>query len=125
MGRCWGQTFSHRPHLTQSDALRPGAVWTTVVRVPVVVDLLRVHGGEEVGDGDVLRTAVRAVAADGAGDEILAVKDLLQRLTAASSRSSSGRKSRMKVMLSSICERLLMPESTISILGKPAAKRMA
>ena len=25
-----------------------------VVRVPVVVDLLRVHGGEEVGDGDVL-----------------------------------------------------------------------
>ena len=51
-----------------------------VVRVPAVVDLLRVHGGEEVGDGDVLRTAVRAVAADGAGDEILAVKDLLHAL---------------------------------------------
>ena len=30
MGRCWGQTFSHLPHLRQSDALRPGAVWTTL-----------------------------------------------------------------------------------------------
>ena len=80
MGRCWGQTFSHWPHLTQSDALRPGRGVDDViivVRVPAVVDLLGVHGGEEVGDGDVLRTAVRAVAADGAGDEILAVEDLL------------------------------------------------
>ena len=30
MGRCWGQTFSHLPHLRQSDALRPGIVWTTL-----------------------------------------------------------------------------------------------
>lgn len=30
MGRCCGQTFSHLPHFTQSDALRPGAVWTSL-----------------------------------------------------------------------------------------------
>ena len=72
--------------LAAADAVRgagagPGVdILIVVVRVPVVVDLLRVHGGEEVGDGDVLRTAVRAVAADGAGDEILAVKDLLHAL---------------------------------------------
>lgn len=30
MGRCCGQTCSHLPHFTQSDALRPGAVWTSL-----------------------------------------------------------------------------------------------
>ena len=30
MGRCCGQTFSHLPHFTQSDALRPGAVRTSL-----------------------------------------------------------------------------------------------
>ena len=30
MGRCCGQTFSHLPHFTQSDALRPGAVCTSL-----------------------------------------------------------------------------------------------
>ena len=44
-----------------------------IVRVPVVIELLGVHNGEQVGDGDVLRTAVGAVAAGGAGDEVLAV----------------------------------------------------
>ena len=38
-----------------------------IVRVPVVVELLGVHDGEQGGDGDVLRTAVGAVAAGGAG----------------------------------------------------------
>lgn len=46
-------------------------------------------------------------------------------LTAASSVSSSGLKSRMKAILSSTCRRSLMPESTILMPGKPAAKRMA
>ena len=30
MGRCCGQTCSHLPHFTQSDALRPGAVYTSL-----------------------------------------------------------------------------------------------
>ena len=43
-----------------------------ISRVPVVVEALGVHGREQVGDGDVLRAAVRAVAAGRAGDEVLA-----------------------------------------------------
>ena len=45
--------------------------------------------------------------------------------TAASSVSFRGWKSCMKEMLSRICSILLMPESTISIPGKPAANRRA
>ena len=30
MGRCWGQTFSHLPHFTQSEALLPGRVWISL-----------------------------------------------------------------------------------------------
>ena len=47
------------------------------------------------------------------------------RSTAAISASFSGRKSCMKEMLSCICSMLLMAESTISMPGKPAAKRRA
>jgi formaldehyde-activating enzyme involved in methanogenesis len=43
-----------------------------IIRVPVTVEALGVHGREQVGDGDELRAAVRAVAAGRAGDEELA-----------------------------------------------------
>ena len=48
-----------------------------IIRMPVVVDLLRVHRGEQFRDGDLLRAAVRAVAAAGALDEVLAAEDFL------------------------------------------------
>lgn len=51
-----------------------------IIRVPVVVEALGVHGREQVGDGDVLRAAVRAVAAGRAGDEVLAAEDPLHLL---------------------------------------------
>lgn len=57
MGRCCGQTFSHLPHFKQSDALaaRRGVdIFIVAVRVPVVVNLLGVHNGEEVRDRVVL-----------------------------------------------------------------------
>ena len=50
-------------------------VTIVVVRVPVAVDLLRVHDGEEVRDGDVPGTSVGAVTAGGAGDQVLAPED--------------------------------------------------
>ena len=43
-----------------------------IIRVPVVVEALGVHCREQVGDGDMPRAAVRAVAAGRAGDEVLA-----------------------------------------------------
>ena len=43
-----------------------------IIRVPVAVEALGVYGREQVGDGDMLRAAVRAVAAGRAGDEELA-----------------------------------------------------
>ena len=46
-----------------------------VTGVPVAVELPGVHRGEQVGNGDVLRAAVRAVAAGGAGDEMLAAEN--------------------------------------------------
>ena len=42
-------------------------IFIVAVRVPVVVNLLGVHNGEEVRDRDVLGAAVRAVAAGRAG----------------------------------------------------------
>ena len=63
--------------LAAADAVRgagagPGVdILIVVVRVPVVVGVLRVHDGEQVGDGDMLRAAVGAVAAGRAGDQIL------------------------------------------------------
>ena len=44
---------------------------------------------------------------------------------AASSVSPSGLKSFMNEILSCTCSGVLIPESTISMPGKPAAKRMA
>ena len=52
-------------------------IFIVAVRVPVVVNLLGVHNGEEVRDRDVLGAAVRAVAAGCAGDEVLAVENFL------------------------------------------------
>ena len=81
MGRCWGQTDFALAALdavggpADRAARMDGVV--VIVRVPVVVELLGVHRGEQVGDGDVLRAAVRAVAAGGARDEVLAAEDLL------------------------------------------------
>ena len=55
----------------------PGVdILIVVVRVPVVVGMLRVHDGKQVGDGDMLRAAVGAVAAGRAGDQILLAEDL-------------------------------------------------
>ena len=68
--------------LAAADAVRgagagPGVdILIVVVRVPVVVGVLRVHDGEQVGDGDMLRAAVGAVAAGRAGDQILLAEDL-------------------------------------------------
>ena len=45
--------------------------------VPVPVELLRVHGGEDLRDRNVHRAARRAVAAGRAGDEILRFEDAL------------------------------------------------
>jgi len=73
MGRCCGQTVSHLPHSRQSDAFRPGAVWTA----PVVIKLLGVHNGEQIRNGDVLGTAIRAAAAGRTEDEVLAAENLL------------------------------------------------
>ena len=66
------------PHAGQDRCTRadPGIV----IRIPVVIELLGVHGGKQVGDGDVLGAAVDAVAAGGAGDQVLAVEDLLHLL---------------------------------------------
>ena len=58
-------------------AARAGVDAVIIVGVPVVQDLLAVHRGEQIRNGDLLRTAVRAVAAGRAGDEIHAVEDLL------------------------------------------------
>ena len=69
--------------LAAADAVRgagagPGVdILIVVVRVPVAVGVLRVHDGEQVRNGDVLGTAVRAVAAGRAGDEVLAVENFL------------------------------------------------
>lgn len=68
--------------LAAADAVRgagagPGVdILIVVVRVPVVVGVLRVHDGKQVGDGDMLRAAVGAVAAGRAGDQILLAEDL-------------------------------------------------
>ena len=51
-----------------------------IVCVLVVVELLGVHDGEQVRDGDVLGTAVRAAAAGCAGDEVLAAENFLHLL---------------------------------------------
>lgn len=96
-----------------------------IVRVPVVVELLGVHGGEEIRDGDVFGAAVSAVPAGGAWDQLLAAEDLLHLLHRRQLCFVQGLKSRMKARLSSICCKLLMPERTIIMPGKPAAKRMA
>lgn len=47
-----------------------------IIGVPVVVDVLGVHDGEQVGDGDLLRAAVYTVAAGCAGDQVLLAEDL-------------------------------------------------
>ena len=100
-------------------------IFIVAVRVPVVVNLLGVHNGEEVRDRDVLGADVRAVAAGRAGDEVLAVEDLLHLFHRGALGLVEGLKSRMNEMLSCICSMLLMPESTIIMPGKPATKRMA
>lgn len=89
------------------------------------MDLLGVHHREEVGDRDVLRQPAVQYRQAVQGMRLLLRKISCTLLTAASSVSSSGLKSRMKAMLSSTCRRSLMPESTILMPGKPAAKRMA
>lgn len=69
--------------LAAADAVRgagagPGVdILIVVVRVPVVVGVLRVHDGKQVGDGDMLRAAFGAVAAGRAGDQVLFMEDLL------------------------------------------------
>ncbi len=51
------------------DAVRSFPAWrgmyriVVVIGVPVVVKLLGVHGGEQIRDGDVFRTAISAVTA--------------------------------------------------------------
>jgi len=52
-------------------------IFIVAVRVPVVVNLLGVHNGEQIRNGDVLGTAIRAVAAGRTGDEVLAAENLL------------------------------------------------
>lgn len=47
-----------------------------IIGVPVVVDVLGVHDGEQVGDGDLLRAAVYTIAAGCAGDQVLLAEDL-------------------------------------------------
>ena len=42
-----------------------------------MVELLGVHQGEQIGDGDVLGTSIHAVAAGGAGDQVHPVEDRL------------------------------------------------
>ena len=55
--------------LATADAVRrAGAglgvdILIIVVRIPIVVDALCVHDGEQIRDGDVFRTAIGAVAA--------------------------------------------------------------
>ena len=48
-----------------------------IICVPVVITLLGVHNGEQIRNGDVLGTAIRAVAAGRTRDEVLAAENLL------------------------------------------------
>ena len=86
--------------LAAADAVRgagagPGVdILIVVVRVPVVVGVLRVHDGKQVGDGDMLRAAVGAVAAGRAGDQIL-LADLLAMEVSVRKRDGKNAKNTM------------------------------
>ena len=90
-----------------------------IARVPVMERLMRVEGRKHIGDTDPFRALVLfdAVAARGTRDKVQAAEDGADFLTAAISASSSGLKSRIAPMLSSICAISLMPDSTIAMLG--------
>ena len=48
-----------------------------IIRVPIVINLLGVHHGKQIGDSNVPGAAVGAVAAGRAGDQVLALENLL------------------------------------------------
>ena len=48
-----------------------------IICVPVVIKMLGVHNGEQIRNGDVLGTAIRAAAAGRTEDEVLAAENLL------------------------------------------------
>ena len=51
-----------------------------VIGVPVVIELLGVHGGKQIRDGNMHGTTVHTVAAGGTGDQILSPEYLLHLL---------------------------------------------
>jgi len=95
--------------------------------VPVMERLTGIHCGKDVRDENVFGTVIflNAVPAGGTGDQVQSVKNVADLPDGLLSSSLSGTKSRMALRLSSICSILLIPESTIAMLGKLAAKRRA
>lgn len=62
-------------HAVGSFSPRRGEDYVVVIiRVPVVVETLRVHPGEEIRDRNVFRASVSAVTAGCAGDQVLAAE---------------------------------------------------
>lgn len=74
MLRAYSFALSALDTVGRFSAFRGVHVVVVVIGVPVLVNLLCVHAGKQIGNGNVLGAAVGAVAARGAGNKVLMQK---------------------------------------------------